>query len=218
MQAIIIFLAIIIGILLPGGHELTFLIRYNLMVMLFFAFLNMEFHWKMLKKNHFKVLLLNLAIPLMVYALVSPLDTTVALAAFVIGVAPTAAVAPVIAGLLKIKIEFVTTSVVLTSLTIALILPFLLPKMIEVKSAINVEDILKPISIVVFVPLILSLFIKKIFPRSLPLLLRFKQIAFFLFLLNVYIASAKSSFFIRYECSTSWFTILCIVQIGRAHV
>ena len=213
MQAIFIFLAIIIGILIPDGHHLTFLIRPNLMVMLFIAFLNVDFNLKVFRMDHLKVVLANFAIPLVGYYLVSQYDQTLALIVFVIGMAPTAAGAPVIATFLRNRVPFVTISVLLTNPFSAIVIPFLLPFLVVSETPIDVLDVLFPVLSVVFVPLTVSLFIKKWIPVWLPYLYRLKGLPFYLFLLNVYIASGKATDFIMNTKTADLQTILQILGV-----
>ena len=51
----------------------------------------------------------------------------IALAAFFTGISPTATAAPVIVGLLRGRVEYVATAFMLTNLTIAALMPFMLP-------------------------------------------------------------------------------------------
>ena len=215
MQALYIFLAIVVGLLFPAGHSLTFLIRYNLMVMLFFCFLGISFQWNLVRRHHFVILLVNVSLPLLLFAMLLPVDRIIAFAVFTIGIAPTAAVAPVIADFLKSKVDFVTTSVLITSPAIAVVLPILLPLIAEVHHPVQVGDILIPVSIVIFGPLLASQLLKWTIASQVPAILRLKRISFYLFLLNVFIASAKAAHFVQNDQQTTWRGIVMIgVAIG----
>lgn len=213
MQSLLILLVIVLGIVFPIAHQFTFLIRYTLMVMLFFAFLNVRFSREILQPGHLAVLAANLLLPLLAYWLLHPLGQAPALAAFVVAMAPTAAGAPVIAAFLRCRVEFVTTSVLLTSPTVALILPLLLPYFVEVQTDISVGAILLPTAAIVFIPLVLSQALRRISPQIAGQLNRFRGIAFYLFLANVHIASARATRFIGYETDTPWSTLLLIALV-----
>ena len=58
--------AIGIGLLIPAAEQLGFLIRYCLMAMLFFSFLEVRFSCQLLQRAHLVVVVLNLALPLVV--------------------------------------------------------------------------------------------------------------------------------------------------------
>lgn len=209
----LILLAILLGIVFPLAHQLTFLIRYSLMIMLFFAFLNIRFDREVLQRDHFLVLAANIGLPLLLVNLLQPLGPTPALAVFVVAMAPTAAGAPVIAAFLRCRVDFVTTSVLLTSPTIALLLPLLLPLFIEVQVDISVAAILGPTAAIVFIPLLVSQGLRRALPHLAGRLNHFRGIAFYLFLANVHIASARATRFIGYESDTPWKTLLFLAVI-----
>lgn len=199
MQAIVIFAAMILGVLFPQGHQFTFLVRYLVMIMLFYAFLRIRFNWRVLSKLHFLIAGLNVTLPFLLYLLFSQINPTIGLAAFTIGMAPTAAGAPVMAGFLRQDVGFVTLSVILTSPIVALVLPLLLPRIIAVDQPISVLDVLIPVAILVFVPLILGQFIRRQFPTWVPYFFKLGNVPFYLFVTNIYIAAGKATHFIRYE-------------------
>ena len=213
MQALFIFLAIILGILIPQAHQLTFLIRPNLMVMLFIAFLNISFHSGIIKWDHLKVVLANLLIPVLGYLLVAQFDEQLGILVFVLGIAPTAAGAPVIAEFLESKVEFVTASVLLTNPVSAIAIPFLLPLLMGSTVEIRIGDILLPVLSVVFVPLVASICIKQFAGNWLPWLYAFRKVPFYLFLGNVFIASAKATDFITQNLGESMHTIYWIAGV-----
>ena len=223
MQALFIFLAILVGILIPSANQLTFLIRYNLMIMLFMAFLYMDFGVGVFKRDHIKIVLLNLFIPVIGFALLFSFDSQLALVAFVISIAPTAAGAPVIATFLEARVAFVTASVLLTNPVTAVAIPFMLPFIVETDVPISIMDVLLPVFSVVFIPLGMSLLIKYRIPVLLSFFGRMRWLPFYLFLLNVFIASAKATDFIMNNQTTSlqtiyWIAILtgiwCMIQFS----
>lgn len=213
MQALAIFLSILLGVFFYQGHQLTFLIRYNLIIMLFFAFIRVDFHSQVFQKDHLKILGFNLLIPILFFAILNPFSPTLALVAFISGIAPTAAGGPVIADFLKTNVKFVTTSVLLTSPFIALILPILMPYVAGVQATIKVTEVLLPICFVIFCPLLLSIFVKRISTTLTYRLVQLKGIAYYLFLFNVYLASSKASHFLRFGEQSSWIEIGLIAVV-----
>ena len=125
MQSLLIFLAILLGILLPYGYEYTWLFRPNLMVMLFFSFLGVQFKKEVVRRNHFVILGLNLTLPLVLFSAVQFINRDAALAVFTVSIAPTAVAATVLADFFKKDVSYVTASVLLTSPVIALALPLI---------------------------------------------------------------------------------------------
>lgn len=210
MQALLIFLIIILGVIFPYGEPYTWVIRPSLMLMLFFAFLGMDYNRGVVRKDHFIVLVLNLLIPIILYLAIRPFNGLVAQCVFIVGIAPTAAGAPVFADFLRTRVESVTASVLITSPIIAVALPFLLSILIQVETKINLIDILMPIGIVIFVPLIISLLVRWSMPRQYPIILSYKRLSFYLFLLNLYVAASKASIFIRGNQDTNFETISLI--------
>lgn len=196
-KSLLILAFIFIGILFPYGHAYAFIIKYFLMIMLFFVFLNINIHRKIIQKLHFKVLLANILIPLLVYFILQLFNETLAVAIFVVALAPTAAAASIIAQLLNARVEIVAASTLVTSAGMALVIPFLLPFFIEVEGEINTLAMLLPILVVVFVPLILAQIVKKMLPKLRQILTKQKDIPLYLFLVNVYLAMAKSTHFIQ---------------------
>jgi len=210
VQSLYILLVIVLGILIPQAHSLTWLIRYSLLTMLFFAFLGVSFRRDLWHRSHLLVLGLNLLLPPALFLLLRPLNSQVALATFVVAMAPTAAGAPVIAALLRSRVDFVTGSVLLTSPAIAIVLPLLLPQLLPVEGRMEVIDILLPVAVLIFGPLLLSQAIRRFSPGLTARLLPFSGIAFWLFLLNVFLACSRASHFIRHENQTASYMLPAI--------
>lgn len=213
MKSYSFLLAILVGIFIPSAHQLTFLIKYNLFIMLFYAFLNMKANRDMMDAAHLKIVIANISIPLLLFLAFRQINSTLALAAFIIAIAPTAAAAPVITGFLRAKVAFVTTSVLLNSIAVALVIPFLLPNLVEVTGELSVVAVFLPVAILIFVPLILGQAIQRKAPDLQHFFNKGKDIPFYLFISNVFIASAKSSDFIRNDAAADVTMILQIAMI-----
>lgn len=199
------------GAIFSDAHVLTAVIRYNLMVMLFFTFITVTFNPNLLRLDHFKVLAANIILPIVVFLLVRIWDVETAMALLVIGLAPTAAGAPVITTFLKGRVDHVTVSILLLSPAMALLIPFFLPLVLSSGAVeIQVLDVLIPVFTVVFVPLVLSFLIKKVMPLAVPYIAKASKVNFYLFLFNVFIASAKATDFIRNDEQANWVSILSI--------
>jgi len=200
-----------VGAIFSDAHVLTAVIRYNLMVMLFFTFITVTFNPNLLRLDHFKVLAANIILPIVVFLLVRIWDVETAMALLVIGLAPTAAGAPVITTFLKGRVDHVTVSILLLSPAMALLIPFFLPLVLSSGAVeIQVLDVLIPVFTVVFVPLVLSFLIKKVMPLAVPYIAKASKVNFYLFLFNVFIASAKATDFIRNDEQANWVSILSI--------
>jgi len=211
LQGLYILCAIIVGAIFSDAHVLTVVIRYNLMLMLFFTFIAVAFNPKMLRRDHFVVLVANIALPVLFFFLFRLWDVQTAMAVLVVGLAPTAAGAPVITTFLRGKVDHVTVSILLLSPVMALLIPFFLPALLSTGAVeIQILDVLIPVLTVVFVPLVLSGLVKKIIPRTVPYLIKASRVNFYLFLFNVFIASAKATDFIKNDEQATLFSILSI--------
>jgi bile acid:Na+ symporter, BASS family len=219
----------VVGSLFPRLHEFSFLIQYLLMLMLFFSFLDIEFkpqtfHWSVLW-----VLLANVAVAFLSYAALVSFDMTFALTAFMTGIAPTAIAAPVIMSFIQGEIEYVVAAVLVTNVSSALIVPLALPFLLgadtqaDMNIRISVGEVLLPVLIVMFVPLILARLVSHMPPATQQFLRRGKSYSFLIWLLNLFIISANASNFFRNEDPSSASTlfiialislVLCIVNFG----
>ena len=167
------------------------------MVMLFFAFLGIQVNWQLFNINHFKVLAVNILLPLFLYTVIQPIHPNFALIAFATSIVPTAAAAPVIADLVKAKVGEVTVAVILSTPIIALLLPILLTFFLKVEGNISLEAMVFPVLSLVFLPLIISQFIRNLLPSLAEKIERLEFISFPLFLSNIVIACGNASFFVQ---------------------
>ncbi len=196
-KALFIFAAIILGSIFNDGHAYTYLIRYNLMAMLFFAFLGIQINWQLFNANHFKILAINIGLPLILYTIIQPFSANLALIAFTVSIVPTAAAAPVIAQLLQTNVGEVTVSVILSTPIIALLLPFLLTYFLKIEGNVSLSNLVYPVLSLVFLPLIASQIIQKAPLKLKQTIASFEFISFPLFLTNIVIACGNASFFVQ---------------------
>jgi bile acid:Na+ symporter, BASS family len=207
-------LTMLIGALLPQFHAFSFLIQYLLMIMLFFAFLDIEFKPQTFQKSVLWVLLANVAVAFISYKVFAPFDIMLALAAFMTGIAPTAIAAPVIIGFIKGEIEYVVTAVILTNIATALIVPIALPFLIDADVQISFWEVLQPVLIVMFTPLILAQLVSRLPSKSQEFIRKGKQFSFPIWLLNLLIISANASDFLRNENTDSFSTLIIIALVS----
>jgi len=213
----------LIGALVPQAHYFSFLIQYLLMVMLFFAFLDIEFKPQSFQKSVLWVLIANVAVAFISYYALLPFDLTLALAAFMTAIAPTAIAAPVIIGFIKRDVEYAVTSVILTNITNAIIVPIVLPSLLGAEVQISVWEVLQPVLVVMFVPLILARLVSRMPADKQCLIRKGKVTSFPIWLVNLFIISANASDFLRNGNTDSISTlavvalislIICIVNFG----
>src|SRR5512141_169867 len=149
-------LMIVLGILFPQFHALSSYIQYLLMIMLFFAFLDIDIQPQSFQKGVVWVVLANIAVAFAAYGILRPVDLNLALAAFITGIAPTAIAAPVIIGFIQGQVEYVVGAVLLSNVVMSFILPVTLPFVVGDVVKISVWQVLEPVLITMFIPLLLA--------------------------------------------------------------
>jgi bile acid:Na+ symporter, BASS family len=213
----------VLGVLFPQAHRFSFLIQSLLMAMLFFSFLDIKFQPQTFQKSVLWILLANLTVGFLSYALLISFDSTFALTAFMTAIAPTAIAAPVIMSFIQGRIEYVVAAVLVTNISSALVIPLALPFLIDAQVQISVWDVLQPVMIVMFVPLILAQFAAYLPSATQRILRKGKQYSFVIWLLNLFLISANASNFLRNENTSSVVSlfiiaiislVLCIVNFG----
>jgi BASS family bile acid:Na+ symporter len=207
-------IVMLFGALLPQAHVFTFLIQYLLMVMLFFAFLDLEFKPQMLKKSVFLILAANIAGAFTVYRVLVPFNLTLALAGFMTAIAPTAIAAPVIISFIQREVAYAVASVLLTNIASAIIVPVALPSLIGTEVEISIWEVLQPVMVVVFVPLAVSQLVKLLPANTQTFIRKGKAGSFPVWLINLFIISAKSSDYLRHDNADSFRTLAIIASIS----
>ncbi len=196
-------ITMILGVLLPQFHVLSFLVRYLLMVMLFLAFLDLKIEFSTFRQGVWRVLVGNLAVAFASYGMLSFFDHDLALTAFLTGIAPTATASPVLVSLVGGQVPFVVAAVLLTNIAIALVIPLVLPGLVGADFQISVWQVLQPVLLVMFIPLLLA-WLAGLLPKMAQTLLRKgKRYNFLVWLFNLLIISANASQFVRNEHSGS---------------
>jgi len=203
MKTLLLIVTILLGIIFPIGHSYAFLIKYLLMIMLFFSFLQMEVSRKDFKYNHLVLLGANIGVPVLSYLLLKPMSLQLAQAVFITAIAPTAVASPIIINILKGKIEFAVISILLTNFVIAFLLPFLLPLFLNSGSDISTLDVLFPVSEVFLIPYILALLVKKYTIKIKTELSKLNKYVFYILVININLGTSKASYYIRQEMSFS---------------
>jgi len=213
----------LIGMLVPQAHAFSFLIQYLLMVMLFFSFMDIEFKPQSFQRSVLWVLLANVGLAFAAYAVLAPFNLLLALAAFMTAIAPTAIAAPVIISFIEREVEYVVASVVLTNIVSALIVPIALPSLLGTEIQISVWEVLQPVLIVMFVPLILSRLVSRLPTGAQDFIRKGKTFSFPIWLVNLFIISANASDFLRNGNTDSISTlavialvslVICIINFG----
>ena len=196
-KVLALLLTMVVGSLLPQLHVFSFLIQYLLMAMLFFAFIDIEFQPRSFRKGILWVLLANIAIAFLSYWLLSFFNPTLALAAFITAIAPTAISSPVIISMIEGQVEYVVGAVLITNLSMALVVPLALPSLLGTAARVSIWQVLEPVLITVFVPLILARLVRLLPPTAKKVVRKGKDFTFAIWLLNLLIICAKAVDFLR---------------------
>jgi bile acid:Na+ symporter, BASS family len=207
-----------LGVLFPHLHTFSFLIQYLLMLMLFLSFLDIDFKPQAFHRSVLWVLLANVAVAFLSYAALVSFDVTFALTAFMTAIAPTAIAAPVIISFIQGKIEYVVAAVLVTNVSSAVIVPLVLPSLLGAQAGMNIQisvwEVLQPVLIVMFVPLLLARLVSRMPVATRQFLRKGKRFSFAIWLLNLFLISANASNFFRNEDPNSAPTLLVIALIS----
>lgn len=208
--------AIVFGILLPSFGAYSFLVQWLLMAMLFLSFLQMDAPEKMFReKRVFFVLLANIAIGVLAYAVFSFSGRDLAIIAFLLGAMPTATAAPAVISFLKGNIDFSIASVLLTNLFMALFWPIFLWGILSVQ--VPASHLFFSILSVVFFPLLIAKFFKILLPDlTRKVSKNGMMVSFSLWLIIVFLAVANASSFFFSGQSISPLLLFSIITLAAA--
>lgn len=213
-KVVSLLLTMLIGALIPQAHVLTGMMQYLIMALLFFAFLDLQIDHKSFKIGVIKVLAANLLTGFGWFFLFSLIDRNLAITAFMTAIAPTAISSTVIVGFIRGKVDFMVPAVLLTNIVIALVVPFAVPYVVGADVTISTWEVLWPVMITMFVPLILSRLVVLLPEKARKVIRTGKKLSFSIWLFNLFIISAKASQFIFYEGSASVIDLLKITGLA----
>lgn len=225
-KPLFILIALALGVCFPYFERFQFVIRYFLMTILFFSFLNLRLSWQMYTWRHLGLVVGSVGLALLIYYITLPLGESIAQSAFLVAIAPTAIAAIIFADLFKVDLAFVTAAVIISNLATIITIPIAFTYLLETAVKVNVFELLQAVGITIVVPLVAAQLIVRSRSRVLPFLMKLQWFAFSLFVCNIFIASAKASHFLQYESESGWesiavliatMAVLCIFlfQIGK---
>ena len=216
LRPAMIFVPLALGLFFPQAVELSFLIRYLLMTMLFMVFLKLDLKDLRFRPSHALLLAVNLAIGIAAYWLTDLItgNKTLAQAAFFTGITPTAAAASVVMGFLRGNVGYVITSFIVTNVGMALFMPFLLG---WVCGNTSFEFILRVANTLVFLLLIpcgTAFIVRKVHPAARELPKKFATASFGLWSMCLFIIAASAAAFFRNNPDISPWIILETAMIS----
>lgn len=212
-----LFLAFLIGGLLPCLAEYCWLIRVCLVFMLFSSYLKVELSWKMFHLSQITSILLGIGLALLSWWLLRPLDEQLAQVAFFTAITPTATAAPVIVGLIGGNITYAVTTFILSGISISLLLPFLIPLVMH-SGTIPFQliyDVFLRIGLVMFMPLIVALLLRAMMPSQAKVLAkRLGPTSFYAWIIVVILITANARAFLDQLPDIPWITLIATLLIA----
>ncbi len=213
------------------------LIPYLLFVMLFITYSRILLRDIRLTKFHYILLGIQYIGSILVYLLFFKFNTTLAQAAMICVLAPTAASAPVITGLLGGNISSIAAYSFISNLSVALLSPLFLAVMGNASAetisfGASVLIILKKVFPVLLLPFIFALTLRKISPKLHDMVRSAQIVSFYLWAIALTIVISRVAMFISMQDSKSYTLeitiagvtlIICLLQfwfgrrIGRKY-
>jgi len=192
--------ALLGGVLVPQAHVAIGAVRWIIMGMLFFVFLQLRFSRAAVQRSHATLLFANLAFGAFGFAAGWFLGgRNVALAGFFAGITPTAAAAPVITGFLKGRVEYVVTAFMLSNLSVAALLPWILPWFLGQATPDLFTHVAGTVGLLVFLPLSLAVALRRVYPPACDWPKRVSAWSFAAWNISLFIITANASHFLRHQ-------------------
>lgn len=191
-------------------------IRLSLMVIFFFVILKIDFRKLKPQAEHFKIVVSNLLLGLLPYFILERLGyRELALAAFFVGITPTANAAPVVMDFLGGKVEFVLTGFVLTNIFICLALTGLIPLATGNFDKQFIFAVAQQIVLLLGVPVICALLTKFICGKLNKAVPKMPSLASFsIWSFTLFVISAQSTLFFQTHPEMSLRTTLWIALVS----
>lgn len=203
-------LAMTIGILFyPWLSKLAFLTPYLIFIMLFFTYSKMKFSEIRLSKMHYILISIQIIGSVAVYLALRPFNEILAQGAMICVLAPTATSAPVITGMLGGSVESLMTYSLLSNMTIILSAPIFFSYIGEYQQVpffVSFLSIAKQIVLLLFVPLVIAYFLRKIKPTTLDKVAKRAGLSFYIWTFALIIVTARTVNFISLQGSESYQT------------
>ncbi len=217
IRTIAIILALGVGAACPWASAASLLIPWTVAFMLFVVFLGTPLSAARVRHIHPRLLLANVLIAAAAYGggwLLGGRD--VALAGFFAGIAPTAAAAPVVVNLLGGNVAFVVAAFLFSNIAIAALLAVALPPLLGLTGGIEFLGIARSIGFVVFAPMLLAQILRRLHPAAAGWPRRLTNASFGLWVLTLFLITAKASHYLRNETDGTAGVIAAIAGLAAA--
>lgn len=211
VRTAIILLALLFGVFVPQLHVAAPYVRWLVVVMLFFVFLQTRFSRAALQRSHLWLFGANLAVGFTGWGIASLFgDRDLALATFFAGITPTATAAPVIIGFLRGRVDYVITALLLTNLGIAALLPFILPIVLGRATPEAFAQVLGSVGFVIFAPMTVAWLLRWAYPPAAEWPARLRNLSFGLWMTMLCVITGNASHFVRQHPEVPLRTLLQI--------
>lgn len=212
-----ILVAFLLGALIPQAHVAADAIQWLIAGMLFLVFLGTTWSRGSLQRSHFLLLAVNLLMACAGLALGHAVGgREVGLAGFFAGIAPTAAAAPVIISFMGRNVAYVTAAFVLTNLSVAALLPFLLPWVLGEIDATLFSRVAGSVGLLIFAPLVLALGVRRLHPPATQWPARLRDVSFGAWVTTLFLVMANASHFLRTQADASRLVLVEIAAVTIA--
>lgn len=209
---------------------LSFLTPYLIAMMLLFSYSGVSWREMRMSRLHVSLLAIQIIGSLLVYFFLNRFNPILAQGAFICIVAPTATSAVVITGMLGGNINSLTFYSIFCNLAVVLIAPVVFPFIDYRGEGISFAEsfwaISKSVLLLLLFPLLLTLFLNRYFPGIHSGLRKMRGISFYLWVVALFIVTAKTVHFVCDQDSSSYkielllglvALFICIIQfyIGK---
>jgi bile acid:Na+ symporter, BASS family len=194
------------------GAGLSFLIRYMLMTLLFFAFLKVSRINKPDIGRVLSILFLMFFIGFAAYFLLLKVHQDIAEAALMVAITPTALASIVIIDILGGSKSHAASNVLVTNIFIVFALPFLMPLIVPDITFSATIAVLRSTLITFFLPYIAALIVKQYMRRA-TVIINSKNISYYVWAFLMYLSVSKSVYFLKYNSTISSRDIIFLISI-----
>lgn len=169
---------------------LTFLSPYLIFMMLLITYCKLDFRDLKLQKEHFILLMVQMALSAIVYFSIQPFNQTIAAGIFICVFIPTATAAPVITSMLGGRISFVATYSLLCNMVVAIIGPIIFAaignntNLTLLQSTLMICTKVLPLLVC---PFILALLLRYVTPHIHTYVNRHQQLSFYMWAIALFI-------------------------------
>ncbi len=193
-----IFVPLTFGFFVPVAGGFGYLIRYLIAAMLYLIFLKLKFADRWIRKIHFYLLGWNIAYAVVPYLILNTFGyRQLALAAFFIGIAPTANAAPVIIGFLRGNVGFAVSGFLVCTVGVSLALPLLLSFVTGNFSTAFLRQVGGALGFVIVLPALLAFLTRAVHPAAEKWPAKLQNFSFALWSLCLLIVASETSLFLK---------------------